>query len=247
MALDSVDLVVDQGTTTALVGPNGSGKSTLLHLIAGLLDPTAGSIEVAARRVGYVLQHHAGERWMPLTVAEVVRMGRFEGLLGRSTSGSLLGTAKGGGSKAHDRRVVADAMERLEVAGLAARQYSALSGGQRQRVLIAQALAREPQLLLLDEPLTGLDGPSQDLIVNLLGELNAQGTTIVLSTHHLEECRHASQVALLAGRLVAAGPPDQILVPSVLRQAYGLRVLETGEGGPVHIVDDHGHDHPHEH
>ncbi len=169
---------------------------------------------------------------MPLTVVEVVQMGRYEGLLGRSFRRGIH----------RDRDAVVESMRRLRVDDLATRQYSELSGGQRQRVLIAQALARDPSLLLLDEPLTGLDAPSQDLIVNLLGDLNAAGTAVVLSTHHLEECRHASTVVLLAGRVVAAGPPDQILVPAVLREAYGLRVLETDEGGPVHLVDEHGHD-----
>ncbi len=235
VALADFALYLDAGSTAALVGPNGSGKSSLLHLIAGLLSAASGKIETNAECVGYVLQHHVGDRWMPLTVAEVVQMGCYEGLLGRSSRRSKQG----------DREAIFDSMRRLRVDDLATRQYSELSGGQRQRVLIAQALARDPALLLLDEPLTGLDAPSQDLIVNLLGDLNAAGTAVVLSTHHLEECRHASTVVLLAGRVVAAGPPDQILVPSVLREAYGLRVLETDEGGPVHLVDEHGHAHAH--
>ncbi|MCP5026918.1 MAG: metal ABC transporter ATP-binding protein [Actinomycetia bacterium] len=233
-ALNGVDLTLGRGTSTALVGSNGSGKTTLLELLAGLLAPSAGDIDLppdGRPRVGLVQQRLGAGGWLPLTVGEILRMGRYRerGLLGRITGS--------------DRRLVADAAERLEVADLGTRQFGELSGGQQQRVLVAQALAGEPELLLLDEPLTGLDIASQTRIIGLVEELAAAGTTVVLSTHHLEEARACQQVVLLAGRVVASGTPTEVLAPENLREAFAGRVLETDHGI---VIDDHGHgDHSH--
>ena len=121
-----------------------------------------------------------------------------------------------------------------------------LSFGQRQRVLVAQALAREADLLLLDEPITGLDLISQERILSVIGQERDAGRIVVLSTHHLDEARHCDQVLVLDGRLVAAGTPDEVLTPDVLRQAYGERVLDNHARGLV-LVDAHGHGHGHGH
>ncbi len=229
LALDGVDLTLGRGTSTALVGSNGSGKTTLLELLAGLLSASSGTIDFPGGerpRVGLVQQRHGADGWLPLTVGEILRMGRYRerGLLGRITGA--------------DRRLVADAAERLEVADLTTRQFGELSGGQQQRVLVAQALAGEPELLLLDEPLTGLDLASQARILDLVQELAAAGTTVVLSTHHLEEARACDQVVLLAGRVVASGIPTEVLAAENLREAFAGRVLETDRGV---VIDDHGH------
>jgi ABC-type Mn2+/Zn2+ transport system ATPase subunit len=211
-----------------LVGPNGSGKSTLLLVIAGLLRPTSGRVERRpGGQVAFVAQHQLQHRWMPISVREVVRMGRYgaRGLLGR------LGAA--------DRRALARAAERMDVTSMLHRPFGDLSGGQRQRVLVAQALAAEPDLLLLDEPITGLDLGSQQRILEVIAEETAAGTTVVLSTHHLGEARRTDRVLLLAGCVVADGPPERVLQPQLLLEAFGNRMIRTAGGALV--VDDHGH------
>jgi ABC-type Mn2+/Zn2+ transport system ATPase subunit len=166
---------------------------------------------------------------MPLSVDDVLRMGRYghRGLLGRMG--------------APDRAAIDAAAERLAVGDLRHRPFGDLSGGQRQRVLVAQALAAEPDLLLLDEPITGLDLPSQQRILELVAELTAGGTAVVLSTHHLGEARQTDQVVLLAGCILAAGPPAHVLEPGILAEAFGNRLVH-GDGGHA-VVDEHGHAH----
>ena len=228
VALAPTTIAIHAGRSVALVGPNGSGKSTLLLLLAGLLKPTSGTV---ARREGvvvsFVAQHQFQHRWMPVSVGEVLRMGRYgaRGLLGRV--------------RADDRRAIAAAAERMGVGDLTRRPFGALSGGQRQRVLVAQALAAEPDLLLLDEPITGLDLPSQQRILDLVAEERTSGTTVVLSTHHLGEARCTDRVLLLAGCVVADGPPEQVLRPDLLTEAFGNRVVRRDDGAVV--IDDHGH------
>ena len=211
-ALVSVSTEIRAATSVALVGPNGSGKTTLLEVLAGLRAPTAGRVAGLPATVALVSQHPSHRR-LPLTVGEVVRMGRFRPtLLPHRFSPA-------------DRAAVALAARRLEVTDLADRQIGELSAGQRQRVLIAQALAREAPLLLLDESITGLDIASQERILTVVDEETAAGRIVVLSTHHLDEARHCDQVLLLAGNLVADGRPDDVLRPELLRMAYGERVL----------------------
>jgi ABC-type Mn2+/Zn2+ transport system ATPase subunit len=228
VALAPSSLSIPAGQSVALVGPNGSGKSTLLRVLAGLLRPTSGSVELRpGTRVSFVAQHQAQHRWMPISVGEVLRMGRYgeRGLLGR------LG--------ADDRQAIAAAAERMDVATMVRRPFGELSGGQRQRVVVAQALAARPQLLLLDEPITGLDLGSQQRILELIAAETATGTTVVLSTHHLGEARHTDRVLLLAGCVMADGPPAEVLRPPQLAEAFGDRMIRTAAGAVV--VDDHGH------
>jgi ABC-type Mn2+/Zn2+ transport system ATPase subunit len=228
LAPSSFEIVA--GTSTALVGPNGSGKSTLLGLLAGLVRPTAGSIAVTpGRRVAFVAQQQHQHRWMPLSVEDVLRMGRYaeRGLLGR------LGAA--------DRAEIDDAARRLDVVDLRRRPFGELSGGQRQRVLVAQALASTPDLLLLDEPITGLDLASQERILEIIATETARGTAVVMSTHHLGEARRTDRVLLLAGCIVASGPPDDVLRPALLAEAFGNRLVRSGSEALV--VDEHGHAH----
>ena len=219
VALAPSSLEIPRGQSVALVGPNGSGKSTLLLVLAGLLRPTSGTIERRRDvRVSFVAQHQLQHQWMPISVGEVLRMGRYgqRGLLGR------LG--------ADDRRAIAEAADRMDVGTMLRRPFGELSGGQRQRVLVAQALAARPSLLLLDEPITGLDLSSQQRILDVISEETAAGTSVVLSTHHLGEARRTDRVLLLAGCVVADGPPDDVLRPALLAEAFGNRMIRTPNG-----------------
>jgi ABC-type Mn2+/Zn2+ transport system ATPase subunit len=235
-ALIDIDLALDVGASLALVGPNGSGKTTLLNLLAGLATPRSGSVELQpGTTVAYVLQHAGHRPWMPLTVDEVLAIGGYRtlGLLGRRTRES--------------RAAVAEAADRLGVSDLGARQFGELSGGQKQRVLVAQALAQGAKLLLMDEPITGLDMASQERILGVLDQETELGTTVVISTHNLDEAHHCEVVALLANRMVAVGPPEDVLQTSILRQAYSDDRFEAHRGhdhpSGVLLLDDHHHDH----
>lgn len=195
---------------TALVGPNGSGKSTLLGVLAGVITATSGRLQYGEETPpAFVPQRGAVGDTLPLTARQTVEMGRWgeRGPWRRLTR--------------RDRAVVDSAMERLGVADLGARQLGELSGGQRQRVLIAQGLAQRSDLLLLDEPTTGLDPGARRRITALLTGLVADGTTVVQATHDLEAARSADACLLLSdGRLVGQGPPAQVLTPEALSRIW---------------------------
>lgn len=224
-ALDVDHLSLDGPELVALIGPNGSGKTTLLRLLAGLASPTTGTIERSGIEVAYVSQRHDQHFWMPLTVGEVMRMGRYRtaGLLGRI-----------GGA---DRRAMMAAAERLEVADLMGRSFGELSGGQRQRVLIATALVADAECLLLDEPISGLDLPSQQIITEIAAEERDKGRLVVMSTHHLDEATACDRVIVLATRVIADGPPDVVLRPEALAEAFGRRVLKLTDGDDASLDD----------
>lgn len=233
IALDTTTTTFRSGTSIALVGANGSGKSTVLRLLAGLLEPTVGTVDRAPGiEAAFIGQQHEHHDWMPLPVDEVLRMGcyRARGLLGRITRA--------------DRTEIRSVAERLDIADLLRRSFSELSGGQRQRVLVAQALIGSPRLLLLDEPITGLDLPSQETILSIIDTEVSAGSTVVFSTHHLEEAKRAKRVMLLAGCVIADGAPDDVLCPEHLATAFGGRLLRIG--GEALLVDDHGHGHSHD-
>ncbi|WP_328346895.1 zinc ABC transporter ATP-binding protein AztA [Streptomyces violaceus] len=193
---------------TALVGPNGSGKSTLLGVLAGVIRPTSGELRhLGNRPPAFVPQRGAVGDALPLTVRQTVEMGRWgeRGPWRRLTR--------------QDHTTVDRTMERLGITDLATRQLGELSGGQRQRALIAQGLAQESDLLLLDEPTTGLDPEARDRIASLLAELVADGVTVVQATHDLEAARSADTCLLLSdGRLAGQGDPEQLLSSSTLSQ-----------------------------
>lgn len=229
------ELVLRVGTLTALVGPNGSGKSTLLAAIAGLLRPREGSVEVLGepaervrRRVAYVLQSTRADEVLPVTVHEVVTMARF----------AVRGPFRR--LRTEDRRAVDGAVARLELEHLARRHLRDLSGGERQRVLVAQGLAQEAPVLLLDEPVTGLDLVSRRRIFEAITEERDRGTAVVMATHDLEDAQLADEVVVLAGRVVAAGRPSKVLRTEQLTEAYGGR-LHVHPAGP--LMDPHVHVH----
>lgn len=224
---------------TALVGPNGSGKSTLLHAITALL-PARGTIEVlggtpttARPRVAYVLQSQHASEHLLVTAREVVGLGRA------ATRGAYRPLA------ATDREAVDAAMERLEIADLANRHLADMSGGQRQRVFVAQGLAQGGEILLLDEPVAGLDIASIQGIRRVIADEREAGRTIVVATHDLGDAARADRVVLIDRRVIAAGRPHDVLTPDHLRTAYGTRVLDLGDGSVA--VDDGVHHDDHEH
>jgi ABC-type Mn2+/Zn2+ transport system ATPase subunit len=228
VALAPTSFEIGPGASVALVGANGSGKTTLLSLVAGLVAPAHGTVGVEGV-VSIVTQHREHHRWMPLSVDEVIRMGRY---LHRGLLGPLRGA---------DRALIDEAADRLEVSHLRRRAFGELSGGQQQRVLVARALAAHPDVLLLDEPITGLDLPSQLRILEVIAEHAAGGGIAAFSTHHLAEARRADRVMLLAGCVLADGPPGEVLVPQLLAEAFGGRLIR--DDGSTIVVDEHGHDH----
>ncbi|MGV9392502.1 zinc ABC transporter ATP-binding protein AztA [Streptomyces olivaceus] len=201
--------------TTALVGPNGSGKSTLLGVLAGVIRPTSGELSRDGTRPAFVPQRGAVGDALPLTVRQTVEMGRWgaDGPWRRLTR--------------RDRLVVDSALDRLHIGDLAPRQLGELSGGQRQRTLIAQGLAQQSDLLLLDEPTTGLDLEAGERITALLADLVADGVTIVQATHDLRAARSADACLLLReGALAGRGHPADVLTTSALAGLW------TGAGHP---------------
>jgi ABC-type Mn2+/Zn2+ transport system ATPase subunit len=234
--VDAIDVVVEAGATLALVGANGSGKSTLLRTIAGLLPPVGGSLSVLGgrpgaqpARVAYLGQFHTGGMALPLRVIDVVRMARF----------SSLGLARRPG--AEDERLVRESMERMGVIGLAVRPLSALSGGQRQRVFIAQALARDAELLLMDEPEANLDAEGVQLYREAVRAAACRGGAVVIATHDIADASRCDQMMLLARRVVACGPGSQVLTPEALLATFGI-TARMEEGRVVVVEREHGHE-----
>ena len=186
-ALNGVSVRLAPGTVTAVVGHNGSGKSTLLQCLAGIARPTTGRIDgMKGLGTAYVPQRNAVSDQLPLTVREVAAMGAWHrrGLWRRLTPG--------------DRDAVDNALNRLGLADLGRRRIGALSGGQRQRALLAQALVQRGDLLLLDEPTTGLDAEARAVIGDVVGEEAARGATVVVATHESCDAERADQVLTLS-------------------------------------------------
>lgn len=231
--LDAVNLAAEPGEVVGLIGPNGSGKSTLLRTLYGALRPQAGLVTIddialaelgpraIARQVAVVTQEAAGD--LPFTVSDIVLLGRTPHLSSFQRH------------SAHDRRVVAEAVERVGVGHLVDRVFSGLSGGEKQRVLIARALAQEASHLLLDEPTNHLDVRYQHEILRLVATL---GMTAIIVLHDLNlAARYCDRLVLLdRGRVVATGPPRSVLVPQVIEPVYGITVEQIEHAGMVQLL-----------
>jgi manganese/iron transport system ATP-binding protein len=237
VALTDIDLDIARGSLLAVIGPNGAGKSTLLKTIAGLLAPFSGTVEIfgrpprlAAKRIAYVPQAELVDWSFPVTVGDVVMMGRVP----------LIGMGRSAGRP--DREAVAAALETVRMTHERDRQIGALSGGQRRRVFLAKALAAQPDLYLLDEPVTGVDVTTQeDLMAILEAEANA-GRTVVATTHDLASAaHHFHQAAFVNGRIVAHGPADLVMDPALLTATYGGHVIVLPAGDRPFIDDAHPH------
>lgn len=232
-ALADVNFNVNTGDFTAIIGPNGAGKSTLIQAIMGLIQPRAGtriSIEGGRERLGYVPQHNDVDWDFPVTVEDVVMMGLTR----------QVGWLRWPGRK--HWRLVHSALDRVGLRMEAHRPIGDLSGGQRRRAFIARSLAQNADVLLLDEPFAGVDINAQAGLMDTLHQLNAEGITIILSTHDLNLAfEHFQRVVALNGRLVAYGTPSEVAVPHVLRELYGGAVATWQRNGDVvMVVDDHG-------
>lgn len=228
VALTDVTMEIPAASSLAVIGPNGSGKSTLLGALAGTITASGGSATVSGRPPALVLQSTDVDRSLPITARDTVSLARYPTLgLFRRFSGA-------------DRAAVELAMKRLAVDDLAGHHFHDLSGGQRQRVLVAQGVAQETGVLLLDEPVTGLDVTSRAIILDLVDEEVAAGRTVVLTTHNLDEARRCDQVLLLDTTAIAVGTPDQVLTEENLRRAFGGRFIRVGD---EFILDDPHHSH----
>ena len=226
--LAEVSLDVRRGAVTALIGENGSGKTTLLRVMLGLLPPRRGALGFAAGRpprTGYVPQVDVSEVRFPVTAHEVVMMGLtpFRPLLGRLP--------------AADHDAARAALESMHVADLDGRMFRDLSGGQRQRVLLARGLVADPELLVLDEPVRGLDFPSQAALVERIAELARQrGIAVVVATHSLDlVANFADDVALVRDGRVAAGRAADVMTSARLTEFHGRPVV-VGEVDGQRVV-----------
>jgi manganese/iron transport system ATP-binding protein len=246
LALEAVDLTIPTGSLLAVIGPNGAGKSTLLKTIAGLLKARTGTVEVLgarpgvhAHQVAYVPQAEVVDWEFPVTVGEVVMMGRY----------ARIGIGRRPGR--HDHHIVGQALQTVGMHAEIDRQVGALSGGQRRRVFLARALASEPELYLLDEPVTGVDTTTQEDLMDVLEAEARAGRTVVATTHDLAGAAlRFQQTALVNRRIVATGPAKELILDQrLLAATYGGHVLVLpelggGPGGTVLLDDAHHHDQP---
>jgi len=231
IALDDITFHLHEGERIAVVGPNGAGKSTLFKVIAGVLQPSAGEVNIFGSRprghvcIAYIPQRSQVDWNFPVSVADVVMMGRS----------AKLGLLNWPHKK--DWEYVHRALEIVDLSDLASRQIGQLSGGQQQRMFIARALAQEAELMLMDEPLSGLDTPSQEGLLTLLDTLRDQNVTVMVATHDLDQAsRHFDRIMLLNHRMIAFDVPQNVMHTENLIQAYGGR-LKIDPGGTM-LVDD---------
>lgn len=215
--VDDMSFDLESGELMVLIGTNGSGKSTLLKTLAGMLTPLSGDISVLGQqpgalpsRVAFLPQHPVSSHTLPLRAEHVVEMGRFAhlGLLRRSTPA--------------DRIIVNESMTRTGVSEFAKLPIRDLSGGQQQRTHLAQVLARQAEVLLLDEPTAGLDVNGRQTVSDLIAQERKRGVTVVIATHEISDAQSANIVMLLAQRVVAMGPPAIALRDDYLRECFGF-------------------------
>ncbi len=218
-----------------MVGPNGAGKTTLFKIIAGILKPSSGSVHVHGHQPGrhlcvaYVPQRSEVDWEFPVSVHDVVMMGRIR----------EMGLFRW--PRRVDRARVQEALQAVGMETLADRQIGDLSGGQQQRTFLAQAVAQEAKIVLLDEPLSGLDLPSQEAILDIMQNLHARGVTVLVATHDLKLAHERFDcVLLLNRRLISFGAPAKALNREALLEAYSGQLHEIAhDGGRSILIDNH--------
>lgn len=241
IALQDITLDIAAGEFVGIIGPNGSGKTTLCRAVLGLMAPLTGSLRIFdceceelrchhRARIGYLPQKGMLDRDFPVTVLEAVLMGRY-GAIGLFRRPSR-----------KDRDIALTALSQVGMEGYENSALGQLSGGQQQRVFIARALAQQPQILLLDEPTTGLDITTQHNVVELIQQLHRElGLTVLLVTHDINMIRsRVDRLILLKTRLFGSGPPQDVLKPEILSQVYG-KELVISERDVLIVEDYHRH------
>jgi ABC-type Mn2+/Zn2+ transport system ATPase subunit len=226
--LTGVSVSVRRGERIGVLGPNGGGKTTLLRALLGELEPLAGTLTVAGR-AGTVPQTERSRLDFPVSALDVVLMGA----LGRLAWWRRPGRA--------DRREALAALERVGLRERADVTFGELSGGQRQRVLVARALLQDADIVLFDEPFTGLDAPSSAALTHLIDTLAGEGRAILIATHDVSQTLPWDAVLCLNGRQVAFGAPAATLTPAVLEATYGRALVHLPGAGEAFAVVAHHH------
>ena len=228
--LRDVTFAVRPGERAAVLGPNGGGKTTLFRALTGELEPVAGRV-VAPDRCGVVPQTERSRLDFPVSALDVALMGAVSRLEWWRRPGRA------------DRVRARGALERVGHADQADETFGDLSGGQRQRVLLARALVQDARVVLLDEPFSGLDTRSTELVMALLDELAAEGRTLLIATHDVQQARAWDLVLCLNGVQVAFGPPEETLTLPTLERTYGGAIVELPGAGGHGVLPPHHHDH----
>ncbi len=237
VAVEGVTLSVPRKSMVGIVGPNGAGKSTLIKAVLGLVSREGGEVEIlgrpvdrrARRLVGYVPQREDVDWNFPVSAFDVVMMGRVPSmrLLRRPT--------------ARDRELVWEALSTVGMEKFTDTRIGEFSGGQQQRVFLARALAQEAEVLLLDEPVSGVDAPSQHEIFDLLRGLQEAGKTVIVTTHDLSCVAERFDLALLLNRrLVAFGRPEEVFTPELLNETYQSHLMLLKVGDRTVAIEDGG-------
>jgi ABC-type Mn2+/Zn2+ transport system ATPase subunit len=226
-ALQDVGFTLEPGQVAGVLGPNGGGKTTLFRALLGELPYARGTVELAGRPA-YVPQTEHARLDFPVSAFDVALMGAYA----RTPFYRRIARA--------DRAAAAGALDRVGLADRARESFGTLSGGQRQRVLVARALVQQAPVLLLDEPLSGVDAPSAARIEALLGELAGEGRALLVATHDVKQAQRFDRVVCLHTRQLAFGPPAEVLTPECLQLTYGAELVVL-EGGRAVNVGHHEH------
>jgi ABC-type Mn2+/Zn2+ transport system ATPase subunit len=230
--LRDVDFALEPGAVAAVLGPNGGGKTTLFRALLGELPVRRGRVELAGRPA-YVAQADRARLDFPVSALDVALMGAYR----RTPPWRRIART--------DRERARATLERVGLGDRVATSFGALSGGQRQRVLIARALLQDAPVLLLDEPLSGVDAVSAARIEALFGELRGEGRTLLVATHDVQQARRWDAVLCLHGRQIAFGAPAEVLTTAVLQETYGAELIVLADGEHAVAIDHHGHEHAH--